>query len=168
VYQSKTISDPKYYKRVQFALTDCSYVHFIEILRDLHSWKMSVKFFARHTTHNTQHTTHNTQHTTHDTQHTTHNTQHTTHNTQRVCTLDSDDLRKRRAPPPAGVGEPRDERRLLIFVFFFQCGSVVGVEQNISWSACVSKILTDILFYVRDTPQSTRTIREPNLIKWCQ
>ena len=36
------------------------------------------------------------------------------------------------------------------------------------WSACVSKILTDILFYVRDIPQSTRTIREPNLIKWCQ
>jgi hypothetical protein len=36
------------------------------------------------------------------------------------------------------------------------------------WSVCVSKILTDILFYVRDIPQSTRTIREPNLIKWCQ
>ena len=36
------------------------------------------------------------------------------------------------------------------------------------WSACVSKILTDILFYVLDIPQSTRTIREPNLIKWCQ
>ena len=36
------------------------------------------------------------------------------------------------------------------------------------WSACVSKILTDILFYVRDIPQSTRTISEYNLIKWCQ
>ena len=36
------------------------------------------------------------------------------------------------------------------------------------WSACVSKILTDILFYVRDIPQSTRTICEYNLIKWCQ
>jgi hypothetical protein len=28
-YQSKTIRGPKYYKRVQFALTYCSYVHFI-------------------------------------------------------------------------------------------------------------------------------------------
>ena len=28
-YQSKTIREPKYYKRVQFALTYCSYVHFI-------------------------------------------------------------------------------------------------------------------------------------------
>ena len=36
------------------------------------------------------------------------------------------------------------------------------------WSACVSKILTDILFYVRDIPQSMRTIRGTNLIKWCQ
>jgi hypothetical protein len=36
------------------------------------------------------------------------------------------------------------------------------------WSACMSKILTDILFYVRDIPQSTRTIRGTNLIKWCQ
>ena len=36
------------------------------------------------------------------------------------------------------------------------------------WSACVSKILTDIFFYVRDIPQSTRTISEYNLIKWCQ
>jgi hypothetical protein len=36
------------------------------------------------------------------------------------------------------------------------------------WSACVSKILTDILFYVRDIPQSTRTISEYNLIKWWQ
>ena len=34
--------------------------------------------------------------------------------------------------------------------------------------ACVSKILTDILFYVQDIPQSTRTISEYNLIKWCQ
>jgi hypothetical protein len=30
------------------------------------------------------------------------------------------------------------------------------------------KKLTDILFYVRDIPQSTRTISEYNLIKWCQ
>ncbi len=28
-YQSKTIREPKYYKRVQFALKYCSYVHFI-------------------------------------------------------------------------------------------------------------------------------------------
>jgi hypothetical protein len=32
------------------------------------------------------------------------------------------------------------------------------------WSACVSKILTDILFYVRDIPQSTRTISGTNHI----
>ena len=31
-----------------------------------------------------------------------------------------------------------------------------------------SRKLTDILFYVRDIPQSTRTISEYNLIKWCQ
>ncbi len=43
-----------------------------------------------------------------------------------------------------------------------------GVEQNISLSACVSKILTDILFYVRDIPQSMCTICGTNLIKWCQ
>jgi hypothetical protein len=36
------------------------------------------------------------------------------------------------------------------------------------WSAGVSKILTDILFYVRDIPQSTRTISGTNHIKWCQ
>ena len=36
------------------------------------------------------------------------------------------------------------------------------------WSACVSKILTDILLYVRDIPPSTGTISEYNLIKWCQ
>jgi hypothetical protein len=92
-YQSKTIREPKYYKRVQFALTYCSYVHFIEILRDLHSWKMSVKFFARHTTthtHNTQHTTHNTQHTTHNTQHTTHN--ETARSTAMTCASEE--------PPP--------------------------------------------------------------------
>jgi hypothetical protein len=46
-------------------------------------------------------------------------------------------------------------------------GSVVVVEQNISLE-CVSKILTDILFYVQDIPQSTHTIRGANLIKWCQ
>ena len=55
--------------------------------------------------------------------------------------------------------------RLLIFVFFFRC-----------WFGCwcwtkhqfVSKILTDILFYVQDIPQSTRTISGNNHIKWCQ
>jgi hypothetical protein len=36
------------------------------------------------------------------------------------------------------------------------------------WNACMSKMLTDILLYVRDIPQSMRTISEYNLIKWCQ
>ena len=46
--------------------------------------------------------------------------------------------------------------------------SVFCVERNISVSVCVSKILTDIFFYVTDIPYSTRTIRGTNLIKWCQ
>jgi hypothetical protein len=36
------------------------------------------------------------------------------------------------------------------------------------WNACMSKMLTDILLYVQDIPQSMRTISEYNLIKWCQ
>jgi len=47
--------------------------------------------------------------------------------------------------------------------------SVFGVEQSVRCvSACVSKILTDIYFYVTDIPHSTRTLSEHNLIKWCQ
>ncbi len=46
--------------------------------------------------------------------------------------------------------------------------SVFCVERNISVSVYVSKILTDIFFYVTDIPYSTRTIRGTNLIKWCQ
>ncbi len=41
--------------------------------------------------------------------------------------------------------------------------SVFCVEQNISVSVCVSKILTDIFFYVTDIPYSTRTIRGTNI-----
>ena len=47
-YQSKTIRGTKYYNRYQYSKTYCSYVHLIQILRDLHSGEMSVKFFARH------------------------------------------------------------------------------------------------------------------------
>ncbi len=46
-YQSKTIRGTKYYNRYQYSKTYCSYVHLIQILRDLHSGEMSVKFFAR-------------------------------------------------------------------------------------------------------------------------
>jgi len=38
----------------------------------------------------------------------------------------------------------------------------------IIWGEFCSRKLTDILFYVRDIPQSTQTISEYNLIKWCQ
>ena len=58
--------------------------------------------------------------------------------------------------------------RLLIFVFFSNVVRLLVLNKTSVWSAYVSKILTGILFYVRDIPQSTRTIREPNLIKWCQ
>ena len=34
----------KYYNRYQYSKTYCSYVHLIQILRDLHSEEMSVKF----------------------------------------------------------------------------------------------------------------------------
>ena len=36
------------------------------------------------------------------------------------------------------------------------------------WGEFWSRKLTDILFYMRDIPLSTRTISEYNLIKWCQ
>ena len=56
-----------------------------------------------------------------------------------------------------------------IFVFFFLwLVRLLVLNKTSVWSACVSKILTDILFYVLDIPQSTRTISEYNLIKWCQ
>jgi hypothetical protein len=122
---------------------------------------------TQHTTHNTQHTTHNTQHTTHNTQHTTHNTQHTTHNTQHTTRLHARQQRLARGAPLSV--RMKGGWRLLIFVF--SSSNVVRLlvlNKTSVWSACVSKILTDILFYVRDIPQSTRTIREPNLIKWCQ
>jgi len=35
-------------------------------------------------------------------------------------------------------------------------------------SACLSKILTDMCFYVTDIPHSTCTMMSNNLIKWCQ
>jgi hypothetical protein len=65
-----------------------------------------------------------------------------------------------------GVGERQDERRVAAVDFCLV--RLLVLNKTSVWSACVSKILTDILFYVRDIPQSTRTIREPNLIKWCQ
>ena len=47
-----------------------------------------------------------------------------------------------------------------------------GVEWNIVWvrfyRTYVSKILTDILFYVPDIPHFRCTICGTNLIKWCQ
>jgi hypothetical protein len=65
-----------------------------------------------------------------------------------------------------GVGERQDGWRVaavdLCLLLPF------GVEQNISLSVCVSKILTDILFYVQDIPQSRHTICGTNFIKWCQ
>ena len=51
---------------------------------------------------------------------------------------------------------------LCVFFFCFWC------EKNIRCvSACESKFLTDIYFYVTDIPHSTRTLSEHNLIKWC-
>jgi hypothetical protein len=47
-YPSKTIRCAKYYNRYQYSKTYCSYVHLIQILRDLHSGEMSVKIFACH------------------------------------------------------------------------------------------------------------------------
>jgi len=47
-YQSKTISKIKNYNRDQYSKTYCSYIHLIQILRDLPSGEMSVKFFVRH------------------------------------------------------------------------------------------------------------------------
>ena len=51
---------------------------------------------------------------------------------------------------------------------YLSSSSVLCVEQNISVSACVSKILTDIFFYVTDIPHFTCTMMSNNLIKWCQ
>ena len=69
-----------------------------------------------------------------------------------------------------GVGEGRGSLAqsraaavcLLLLLFFF-CE-----ERNISVSACLSKILTDICFYVTDIPHSTCTMMSNNLIKCCQ
>ena len=70
-----------------------------------------------------------------------------------------------------GVGERRNGRGVAAVDFCLLLPLLVRflvLNKTSVWSACVSKILTDILFYVLDIPQSTRTIREPNLIKWCQ
>jgi hypothetical protein len=69
------------------------------------------------------------------------------------------------------IGERRDGRwvaavdfcHLLLLLVWLMVLNKTSVS-----SACMSKILTDILFYVLDIPQSTRTIRGTNLIKWCQ
>jgi len=67
-----------------------------------------------------------------------------------------------------GVGERRDGRRMATVDFCLLLPLLVRLlvlNKTSVWSACMSKILTDILFYVRDIPQSTRTIRGTNLIK---
>jgi len=60
-----------------------------------------------------------------------------------------------------GVGERRDGRRVAAVDFCHLLPLLVRLlvlNKTSVWSACMSKILTDILFYVRDIPQSTRTI----------
>ena len=69
------------------------------------------------------------------------------------------------------VEERRDGRRVAAIDFCHLLPLLVllmVLNRTSVWSACVTKILTDILFYVLDIPQSTRTISEYNLIKWCQ
>jgi hypothetical protein len=64
-----------------------------------------------------------------------------------------------------------DGRRVVAVDFCLLLPLLVGLlvlNKTSVWSACVSKILTDILFYVRDIPQSTRTISGTNHIKWCE
>ena len=64
------------------------------------------------------------------------------------------------------IGERRDGLRVAAVDFCLLLP--FGIEQNISLSVCVSKILTDVLFYMQDIPQSSHTICGTNLIKWCQ
>ena len=69
------------------------------------------------------------------------------------------------------VEERRDGRRVAAVDFCLLLPLLVWLlvlNKTSVWSAGVSKILTDILFYVRDIPQSTRTISGTNYIKWCQ
>jgi hypothetical protein len=70
-----------------------------------------------------------------------------------------------------GIGERWDGRRVAADDFCLLLPLLVRLlvlKKTSVWIACVSKILTDILFYVRDIPQSTRTISGTNHIKWCQ
>jgi hypothetical protein len=69
-----------------------------------------------------------------------------------------------------GVGERWDGRRVAADDFCLLLPLLVWLlvlNKTSVWIACMSKILTDILFYVRDIPQSTRTISEYYIIKWC-
>ncbi len=45
-YQYKTIRGTKYCNRYQYSKTYCSYIHLIQILHDLHSGEISVKFLC--------------------------------------------------------------------------------------------------------------------------
>ncbi len=66
-----------------------------------------------------------------------------------------------------GVGERWDGRRVAAVDFCLLLPLLVRLlvlNKTSVWSACMSKILTDILFYVQDIPQSTGIIRGTNLI----
>jgi len=66
-----------------------------------------------------------------------------------------------------GVGERWDGRRVAAVDFCLLLPLLVRLlvlNKTSVWSACMSKILTDILFYVQDIPQSMGIIRGTNLI----
>ena len=66
------------------------------------------------------------------------------------------------------VEELRDGRRVAAVDFCHLLPLLIRLlvlNKTSVWSAGVSKILTDILFYVRDIPQSKRTISGTNHIK---
>jgi hypothetical protein len=70
-----------------------------------------------------------------------------------------------------GVGERWDGRGVAADDFCLLLPLLVRLlelNKTSVWIVCVSKILTDILFYVRDIQQSTRTISGTNHMKCCQ